>query len=78
MTTQANDSTSATQHFEPLIDSRDAALLLHIHHKTLERKAREGDIPGYQIVGRWYFRASELDAWLKSQLNSTSQSLRVN
>jgi excisionase family DNA binding protein len=59
---------SATQIFEPLLDSREAAALLHIHHKTLERKARGGAIPGYQIAGRWFFRASELDAWLRSQL----------
>lgn len=67
-----------TQLFEPLLDSREAAALLHIHHKTLERKARQGEIPAYQVAGRWYFRASELDTWLKSRLNSASQSVRVN
>lgn len=66
------------QLFEPLLDSREAAELLKIHHKTLERKAREGEIPGYRIAGRWCFRASELDIWLPSQLNSASQSVRVN
>jgi len=64
--------------FEPLLDSREAAALLKMHHKTLERKAREGEIPGYQILGKWCFRASELDTWLRSQLNSASQSVRVN
>jgi excisionase family DNA binding protein len=67
-----------TQLFEPLLDSREAAALLRMHHKTLERKARDGEIPGYQILGKWCFRASELDGWLKSQLNSSSQSRRVN
>jgi excisionase family DNA binding protein len=61
--------------FEPLLDSRVAAELLHIHHKTLERMARSGAIPGYRIAGRWYFRASELDLWLNSQLNSPSANL---
>jgi excisionase family DNA binding protein len=69
---------SPTQLFEPLLDSREAAALLRIHHKTLERKARRGEVPGYNIAGRWYFRASELDTWLRSQLNSASQSVRVN
>ena len=69
---------SPTQLFEPLLDSREAAAMLHIHHKTLERKARSGEIPGYQVLGKWFFRASELDGWLKSQLNSSSQSRRVN
>jgi excisionase family DNA binding protein len=59
--------------FEPLLDSRQAASLLRVHHKTLERKAREGQIPGYFEFGRWYFRSSELDAWLRSKLKSVSQ-----
>jgi excisionase family DNA binding protein len=70
---------SPTQLFEPLLDSRQAAALLHIHHKTLERKARGGDIPSYNIAGRWYFRASELDGWLRSQLKSApANPVRVN
>jgi excisionase family DNA binding protein len=78
MTTQPNMSSLAAQTFEPLLDSREAAALLRMHHKTLERKARGGAIPGYQIGTRWHFRASELDGWLKSQLKSISQSRRVN
>jgi excisionase family DNA binding protein len=79
MSTQPNVGSSPTQLFEPLLDSREAAALLHIHHKTLERKARSGEIPAYQIAGRRYFRASELDAWLRSQLKSASANLvRVN
>jgi excisionase family DNA binding protein len=76
MSTQ--QTSSSTQLFEPLLDSREAAALLHIHRKTLERKARLGEISGYHIAGRWYFRASELDVWLKSQVKSASQSVRVN
>ena len=59
------------QTFEPLISSPDAAKLLgNIHVKTLQRYARRGQIPGYQIAGHWYFRASDLDVWLQSQVNS--------
>ncbi len=58
------------QSFEPLIDSYDAARLLgNIHIKTLQRYARHRRVPGYQIGGHWYFRASELDAWLQSRIN---------
>lgn len=65
--------------FEPILDSREAAALLRMHHKTLERKAREGEVHGYQIAGRWYFRASELEAWLARQCNNTCrQSGREN
>jgi len=40
---------SPTQLFEPLLDSREAAALLRMHHKTLERKARGGEVPGHQL-----------------------------
>lgn len=57
--------------FEPLIGSNQAARLLgNIHVKTLQRYARRGDLPGYQIAGHWYFRASDLDTWLQSRVNS--------
>lgn len=65
--------------FEPLLNTEEGASLLGgIHPKTLQRMARRGEIPGYQIAHRWYFRASELDAWLKSRVNSRSQSIRMN
>jgi excisionase family DNA binding protein len=67
-----------TTDFEPLLDSREAATLLRMHYKTIERKAREGVIPAYHILGKWYFRASELDVWLRSRVNSASQSVRLN
>jgi excisionase family DNA binding protein len=65
--------------FEPLIASPAAARLLgNIHVKTLQRYARQHRIPGYQIGGDWYFRESELDAWLRHQINSNRQSVRWN
>jgi excisionase family DNA binding protein len=70
-------SQNPNQTFEHLIDSSDAAKLLgNIHVKTLQRYARTGRLPGYQIGGHWYFRASELDAWLHLQINSGCQSVR--
>jgi excisionase family DNA binding protein len=63
--------------FEPLLGSEDAARLLgNIHVKTLQRYARQGSVPGYRIGGRWYFRTTELDAWLQSGINSNRQSVR--
>ena len=60
--------------FEALIGSPEAAKLLgNIHVKTLQRYARTGSLPGYQIGGHWYFRISELDAWLQSRINSNCQ-----
>jgi len=59
-----------TFQFEPLLNSREAAALLRMHYKTVERMARDGEIPAYHLKGRWCFRASELDAWLRSAVHS--------
>jgi excisionase family DNA binding protein len=65
---------NSQQSFEPLMGSPEAAKLLgNIHVKTLQRYARRGSLPGYQIGGHWYFRASELDDWLRSRINSNCQ-----
>ena len=50
--------------FEPLLDSEEAAALLKIHPKTLQRMARRGGIAGIQIGKLWRFRASALNKWL--------------
>ena len=50
--------------FEPLLASDEAAQLLKIHPKTLQRMARRGEIPGVQIGRLWRFRRSELNAWV--------------
>ena len=67
------------QVFEPLLGSEAAARLLgNIHVKTLQRYARRGTLPGYRVAGHWYFRATELDAWLRSRINSSCHPCRSN
>ena len=67
------------QVFEPLIACEAAAKLLgNIHVKTLQRYARGGTLPGYRVAGHWYFRATELDAWLRSRINSSCHPCRSN
>ncbi len=51
--------------FEPLLDSEEAAALLKIHPKTLQKLARRGEIVAIQIGKLWRFRASALNAWLE-------------
>jgi excisionase family DNA binding protein len=50
--------------FEPLLDSIEAAELLKIHPKTLQKMARKGEISAIQIGKLWRFRASALNDWL--------------
>jgi len=56
---------SATLDFEPLLDSEEAAALLKIHPKTLQKLARSGEIDAIQIGKLWRFRASALNRWLE-------------
>jgi excisionase family DNA binding protein len=73
--TRENNSAARHQfptpgHFERLLDSDEAAALLGIHKKTLQRMARTGEVPGVQIGDLWRFRASTLNEWLVSKLAS--------
>lgn len=62
--------------FEPLLTAKEAADLLQVHPKTLQRMARQGRIPAQRIGDLWRFRASELDAWLQSVVPSNCHSCR--
>ena len=52
------------EEFEPLLDSEEAAALLKIHPKTLQKMARRGEVVAIQISKLWRFRVSALNQWL--------------
>jgi excisionase family DNA binding protein len=60
-------TSDAVVHFERLLNSTEAAALLRIHPKTLQRMARNGEIAGIQIGKLWRFRASVLNSWLSQK-----------
>jgi len=64
ISSQLHDRQNLDHSFEPLLDSTEAASLLRIHPKTLQRTARDGEIAGVQIGRLWRFRASVLNSWL--------------
>ena len=70
MKTQRNprlaDGAADASHFEPLLESEEAAALLKIHPKTLQRMARNGEIKGIRIGKLWRFRASSLNRWVEN------------
>jgi excisionase family DNA binding protein len=64
----AGDIMTTQAQFEPLMQADDAASLLGgMHPKTLMRLARNGEVPAVKIGRTWFFRASTLDEWVKSQ-----------
>jgi excisionase family DNA binding protein len=62
-----NPTSLSAMEFEPLLDSFQAAALLRIHPKTLQKMARRGDIHATHVGKLWRFRASDLNDWLYRQ-----------
>lgn len=76
---QVQEATAVRQpipHFERFLDSREAASLLQIHPKTLQRLARKGEIRAMRIGKLWRFRTSDLDAWVDLRLKLGSYPYR--
>jgi len=63
---------------EPFLDCAAAAAVLGgLHPKSVERWAREGRIPAYHYFRHWKFRASELEVWMLSHVNSACHPCRL-
>ena len=62
---QAPPSPLPKDGFEPLLDSEEAAALLKIHPKTLQKLARNGEVEAIHIGKLWRFRVSALNRWLE-------------
>ena len=60
------DSHPCETSFEPLLDAREAAKLLRVHHMTLLRLVRRGQFPAAKVGKLWGFRVSDLNAWITS------------
>ena len=73
MPTGANSRDTAYRPmFEPLMDLHEAALVLGMHWKTLESKARHREVPAFKVGKRWRFRLSSLNSWLENGINSNT------
>jgi excisionase family DNA binding protein len=55
---------------EPLLDTDEAAAIMRVHPKTLQRYARQGVVRGFQLGTMWRFRASDIDRWISERLAS--------
>ena len=72
----SRESESPAIGFERVLNTEEAAALLQIHPKTLQKMAREGTVPAFRIGDLWRFRASALDEWLRSGVCSKRHSCR--
>ncbi len=65
---------NANQIFERLLDSEEAAELMHLHPETVKRLARTGRIVAAKMGGVWRFRVSALeDYWQQITRNTQSR-----
>jgi excisionase family DNA binding protein len=54
----------------------EAAGLIRVHPRTIKRMARNRKLPGHFRFGRWFFFASELDCWMRTELHSSRHPCR--
>jgi excisionase family DNA binding protein len=59
--------------FQPLWTPADAASYLGLHEKTAIKMARLQQIPAIRLGKHWRFRASDLTAWVATQVQSSRQ-----
>lgn len=64
---------SVTDTFQPLWTPADAASYLGLHEKTVIKMARLVQIPAIRLGKHWRFRASDLTAWIATQVQSNRQ-----
>lgn len=62
---------------EALLTSDEASQILKIHPKVLERMAKRGEVPALKVGKFWRYRATTLDAWINSRLQSGRQPCRM-
>jgi excisionase family DNA binding protein len=62
---------------EALLTSREAARVLKIHPKVLERMAKRGEVPALKVGKFWRYRGTALDEWINSRLQSSRQPCRM-
>ena len=64
---------------EYFVDADEAARFLKVERRTILRWARDGRIPAHPLDSKaarkeWRFLLSELDSWLRGQVNSGCRS----
>ena len=55
---------------EPLIDSDQAAAMIGVAPKTLQKYARRGLVRGVHVGKFWRFRASVIDEWISREFEN--------
>ena len=60
----------AGKEVEVLLDSHEAAAVLGVHPRTLQRMVHRGQISGVQVGKLWRFRPSAIFDWINHRIAS--------
>ncbi len=60
--------------FEPLLDAVEAAKMLRMHPKTIQKLARNGEVVGVRVGRFWRFRVSSLNLFLELRTGKPTHS----
>ena len=53
---------------DEILTIREVAGLLKIGEKTAYTMAKAGELPGFKVRGQWRFRRTDLDGWIRDQV----------
>ncbi|HEV8724804.1 MAG TPA: helix-turn-helix domain-containing protein [Candidatus Binatia bacterium] len=54
-----------------LLTLPEAAQMLHVSTRTLQRMIRKNDLPALKVGGQWRVRESQLAAWIRFREDSS-------
>jgi excisionase family DNA binding protein len=55
---------------QDVITPRDAASILGVHERTVQRLLKQGELPGYKAgLRQWRIRRTDLEAYIRRQSN---------
>ena len=57
-----------------ILDSAEAAAILKVHPKTIQKLARTGDVPAFRVGNQWRFRLEDLEELAKQGLQYMNHS----
>jgi excisionase family DNA binding protein len=60
------------------LDAREAAALLHLNIKRVQRLARDGRLPAARVGRKWLFRRGELEALLGRRDTGVRRSVEIS
>lgn len=58
---------------ERLLTNKEVGKVLGIHPQVVNRMAARGELPALKVGKYWRYRASALDGWINSRLQSGCQ-----